>query len=116
VHELAVTRSILETVLAHAQASGAVRVLRIHLVVGALNELQEEWIQRYFDYLSRDSPAEGAELVVEPVPAAFRCSSCAVEFEVEIRNIDRVRCPRCSDDNLVLERGREFLIRAMEVE
>jgi hydrogenase nickel incorporation protein HypA/HybF len=116
VHELAVTRSILETVLAHARASGAGRVLRIYLVVGVLNELQEEWIQRYFDYLSRESPAEGAELVVEPVPAMFRCTSCALEFEVEIRSVDRVRCPDCSEENVVLERGREFLIRAMEVQ
>lgn len=115
-HELAVTRSILETVLAHAQANGAGRVLRVHLLVGALNDFQGEWIQHYFDYLSRDTPAEGAALVVQQVAAAFRCAGCALEFEVELRDIDRVRCPRCSEGNVVLERGRELLVQAMEVD
>jgi hydrogenase nickel incorporation protein HypA/HybF len=116
VHELAVTRSILETVLAHAQAVGAERVLRIHLRVGVLNEFQREWIQRYFDYLSRDTPAQGAALVVEEVPAAFRCAGCAFRFEADLGDIDRVRCPRCCGEELSLENGREFLIQAMEVE
>ena len=86
-HELAVTRSILDTVLEHALAAGAQRVLRIHLRVGALHEFQSEWIQRYFDHLSRDTAARDAALVVEQVPAVFRCPSCALEFEVALGDV-----------------------------
>jgi hydrogenase nickel incorporation protein HypA/HybF len=116
VHELAVTRSILDTVLAHAEANGVRRILRIHLMIGELNEFRQEWIQRYFDYLSRDTLAEDARLVVEQVPAAFRCRDCDQDFVVSLREIERVGCPGCGGADLVLERGREFLIRDMEVE
>jgi Zn finger protein HypA/HybF involved in hydrogenase expression len=67
-HELSITRSILETVLAHARAAGVQKVLRIHLVVGELNEFKGQWIQRYFDYLSRNTSAEGAGIAVEQDP------------------------------------------------
>jgi len=116
VHELPITQSILDTALACAQASGAGKILRIHLVIGELNELRQEWIQRYFDYLSRDTAAVGAQILVEQVPAAFRCRGCGQDFEVAIREIERVRCPNCGSAELALERGREFLIRDMEVE
>ena len=67
-HELPVTKSILEAVLCHAQAVAAQKIVRIHLVVGELNEFKRERIQRYFDYLSRDTPAEGAlQAAVKPV-------------------------------------------------
>ena len=114
-HELQVTRSILQTVLDRAAQSDARKVLKIRLLVGELNDFQQEWIQRYFDLLSKASVAEGAQIVVERVPAAFRCHDCGRDFEVEIRLIDRVRCPQCSGVNFSLQRGREFLIRDMEV-
>jgi hypothetical protein len=50
-HELQVTQSILEIILAYAQQNNVERVLRVHLTIGALNDFQGEWIQRYFDYL-----------------------------------------------------------------
>jgi len=114
-HELQVTHSILETVLAHARANGVQRVIRIHLTVGALNDFQREWIQRYFDYLSRETPAAGAEIAVHRVEPGFRCSSCDLSFEVDLAGVDRVCCPQCGGQEVRLERGREFYIRDMEV-
>jgi hydrogenase nickel incorporation protein HypA/HybF len=116
VHELPITQSILDIVLAHARANQARKVVRIHLTVGELSELRQEWVQRYFDYLSRDTPAEGAEIAVERIPAAFRCLDCGRHFEVGIREMDRARCPGCSGTRICLERGDELLIRDMEVE
>jgi hydrogenase nickel incorporation protein HypA/HybF len=116
VHELAVTESILDTVLSCAQGSEVRRILRIHLLIGELNEFRQEWIQRYFDYLSRDTPAGGAQIAVETVPASFRCQGCGRDFVVSLREVERVRCPECGGADLSLERGREFLILDMEVE
>ena len=115
-HELSITESILQTVLSGARASGAAKVVRINLVVGELNDFRQQWIQRYFDYLSRDTPAQGAVIAVEKVPAALRCEMCDCEFDSSLCTVDRVCCPDCSSTRLALIRGTEFLVRDIEVE
>lgn len=110
VHELQVTQSILDTVLEAARSNSLRSVSRIRLVVGELHELRQEWIQRYFDYLSEGSAAEGAKILVETIPAALGCLDCG--FEVQLH--DAARCPECRGANLSLVRGREFLIQEME--
>ena len=59
-HELPVTESILNIVLTHAKRNRARKVISIHLKIGELSDLENEWVQRYFDYLSKDTIAEGA--------------------------------------------------------
>ena len=44
-HELPVTKSILQIVLRHAAASEVERVSTIDLSIGALSDLEPEWIQ-----------------------------------------------------------------------
>ncbi len=115
-HELTVTQSILDTVLDYARENGVQKVLSIRLTIGALNDFKREWIQRYFDYLSRETPAQGAQIVVQRVEPAFRCSECEHTFEVDLDGVDRVRCPLCGGGEEVhLERGQEFFITDMEV-
>ena len=50
-HELQVTKSIHQIVLKHAIKSNVNRVVSVNLEIGALSDLQNEWIQRYFDKL-----------------------------------------------------------------
>src|SRR5208337_2714811 len=50
-HELPVTESILKIVLQHAPADSVSKIVRIFLDVGELSDLEDEWIQHYFDYL-----------------------------------------------------------------
>lgn len=75
-HELAVTKSIFQIVLKHANRGQVNRVVSVNLEIGALSDLQQEWIQRYFNYLSHGSVAEGAVLKIDGVLAVFHCSHC----------------------------------------
>ena len=79
-------------------------------------DLNREWMQRYFDYLSRGTNAEGAVLNVRRTPAGFTCHDCGAEFDLELKTVERVACPDCRGTNCTLERGREFFIDDMEVE
>ncbi len=115
-HELSVTQSILDTVLRNAEAHGAARITSIRLSVGELNDLNREWIQRYFDYLSAGTVAEGATIAIARTPAGFTCHDCGTEFDVELSAVDSIRCPECDGRNCTLERGREFYIEDMEIE
>ena len=49
-HELPVTKSILGIVLRHAESNNVQRVVSIELSIGALSDLEDEWLQRYFDH------------------------------------------------------------------
>ena len=56
-HELPITESILKIVLKHAETNSVRKVMSINLQIGKLSDLEDEWIQRYFDYLSKGTVA-----------------------------------------------------------
>jgi len=115
-HELPITESILKIVLTYAAKNDVRQVMVIHLRVGRLSDLEDEWIQRYFDYLSKGTVAEGAKLKIERMPIKLQCNSCANSYEVEITNIGDTVCPDCGQKNSKLISGREYYIKDMEVQ
>jgi hydrogenase nickel incorporation protein HypA/HybF len=114
-HELAVTESLLQVVLRRARESGAEKVLSISVRIGGLSDLVNEWVQRYFDHLSRGTIAEGAVIRIERIPATFRCQGCGHVSPADPRTREAVRCPLCSSIELDLVSGRECLVQQIEV-
>ncbi len=114
-HELQVTERILDIVVKHAEANSVQKVLSIQLRIGELSDLENEWIQKYFDYLSKDTIADGAKLRIERKPVVMQCDECAHEFEVNIKEIKEIQCPECDNKKCSLVSGREYYIKDMEV-
>lgn len=114
-HELFVTEEILKIALKHAELNGASRVVGIGLKIGELSDLVEEWLQRYFDYLSRDTIAAGARIRVEKTPIVFRCDTCGECFPARLGEIKDITCKTCGPGKMVLASGREFTVRQIEV-
>ncbi len=114
-HELPVTESILKVALTHAQKNHAQKITAIHLQVGELSDLEDEWMQRYFDYLSKDSIAAGAKLKIERIPVVMQCEDCSESFRVDIKKEKEIVCPGCNGKNNKLVSGREYLVKSMEV-
>lgn len=115
IHELAVTEGILKVVLKHAEMSGAQRVLSISLKIGKLRDLVEDWLQRYFDYISRSTAAEGAKIKIEWAPATCRCEDCENLFHIDIWKTIEILCPHCGGKRVILESGQEFYVMGIEV-
>lgn len=113
-HELSVTESILNTVLESAATHSVSRILKIHLEVGELNGLEAEWIQYYFDVLSKDTMAAGAQIEVHRKPSEFTCHDCGEVFPLDLKSVSKVTCPTCDGKNCSLTGGSEFYIRDME--
>jgi hydrogenase nickel incorporation protein HypA/HybF len=115
-HELPITESILKIVLRHAKMNNVRKVVAIHLEVGKLSDLEDDWIQRYFDYLSKGTVAEGAKLRIERTPVVVRCDACSTSYEAEIARMGDLLCPACGGKGGTLLSGREYSIKEMEVQ
>ena len=115
-HELPITESILKIVLTHAAKNDVRQVMAIHLRIGRLSDLEDEWVQRYFDYLSKGTVAQGAKLMIERTPVVFQCNSCNTSFEVDMAAMDDVSCSACGLSDSKLISGREYYIVNMEVQ
>lgn len=114
-HELQVTERILDVVLRHAARHDVTRVAVIHLRIGELSDLEDEWLQRYFDYLSRGTLAENAKLAIVRAPIVLRCEACDASFEVERSQLGEASCPECGEGACSFVSGREYRIENMEV-
>ena len=114
-HELSVTKSIHQIVLKHAVQGRVNRVLSVNLEIGALSDLQSEWVQRYFDRLSRGTVAEGAKLKITRVPAVFQCNRCCQSIEIYSLLEEEITCQHCHSREVSLVSGREYHVKNMEV-
>lgn len=114
-HELYVTKSIFQIVLKHATMGNVSRVVSVNLEIGSLSDLQDEWLQRYFDRLSSNTVVEGAQLKITRVPANFLCNQCRQSFEIWSLLEEEILCPHYQGRNVSLVSGREYHIKNMEV-
>ena len=113
-HELPITEEILKIALNHGEKNRAKKIVRIYLSIGELTDLIDEWVQRYFDYLAKDSLAEGAELIIERIPIRVLCDECGEAFEVDKKKMD-FACPVCGERSAELLSGREFIVKSIEI-
>jgi hydrogenase nickel incorporation protein HypA/HybF len=114
-HELPVTESILDIVLKHAEKNDVKKVVTIYLNVGELSDLEDEWMQKYFEYLSKGTLAENAQLSIERIPITMQCSKCSHEFVVDKNDLGKILCPKCNEEKCTLKSGKEYYIKNMEV-
>src|SRR5213075_1457625 len=91
-HELSIMESALTMVLDRARESGARRVHSVRLRIGALSGVVPEALAFVFEALTPGTLAEGAQLLIDPVPARFWCGDCRKEFQ---SNDLFAECPEC---------------------
>ena len=112
-HEYSVTQSILSLAQEKASQAKASRITRINLVLGELSGIVDESVQFYFDFLSQDTLAAGADLNFEKVPVKLRCRNCEKAFP--LLNHDW-SCPDCHETSVEIVSGRECYMESIEVE
>ncbi|HEX2999685.1 MAG TPA: hydrogenase maturation nickel metallochaperone HypA [Armatimonadota bacterium] len=112
-HEMAITDNILHIALAEAEKAGAHRITGITLVIGELSSVVDDSVQFYFDFLSKDTIAEGAKLTFKRIPATLRCRACGKTYPKQESDFT---CPSCGGDGMLTGDAREFYIESIEVE
>ena len=112
-HELAVTQSILDISLRHAQKVEAKRIVVINLVVGKFSSIVDDSVQFYWDMIAEGTIAQGASLHFERVPAEMKCQDCGHAFEPDDKTF---ACPECLSPRVRVTKGDELRVESIDVE
>ena len=109
-HELSLAESVVRIACRHAAGRP---VARVELKIGHLRQVVPSALEFAFELVAQGTPVEGAELVLEEVPAAGRCRRCGSESELPGFPL---HCAACGSLDLELLRGEELLVDALEIE
>ncbi|HVP20683.1 MAG TPA: hydrogenase maturation nickel metallochaperone HypA [Anaerolineaceae bacterium] len=112
-HELAVTESVLNIAVDHANKAGAKRVTDIYLVIGRLASIVDDSVQFYWDIISQNTICDKAQLHFKRMPANILCLDCGNEFPLED---ELCPCPSCAGSRLKVITGDEFSLDSIEIE
>jgi hydrogenase nickel incorporation protein HypA/HybF len=124
-HELALSRAIVDAALRHA---GGRPVAAVHVRLGSLRQAVPDSLAFYFEIVARETGCEGARLELEPAAALLRCPRCGREWDpapppaehggvpaASPPPIPTFACPGCGAGGEVL-RGGELEVDWIEVE
>lgn len=112
-HELAVTQSILEIALRHAEIQKAKRITDLFIVMGEWTSTVDDSIQFYWDMISDGTIAVGATLHFRRIPVEILCLDCGITYTPNSREL---LCPNCASMRIKVKSGEEFYLEAIEVE
>lgn len=114
-HEMALARDVLNTVVGAAQNSGAREVRTVHMTIGSGRDIVNDLFEGLFQHLARGTVAEKAELAVTRVPIRVRCKRCGEVYPFNVYDAKTWDCPACSQKDYALYSGMEFRIDRIEV-
>ena len=109
-HELSIADSILRIAESHADGRP---VERVHVKVGHLRQVVPSSLLFAFDLVAAGTALDGAELVIEEVPAVVRCHACAAETAQEGFPLS---CGACAGLHVEVVRGEELLVDALDLD
>lgn len=109
-HEMALTRGIVDICLQHAAGR---RIKIVAVEIGTLSGVVPEAVDFCFSACSSDTLAEGARLEIRRQEAEGRCLDCAALQPVE-QLYDP--CRQCGSYALEILRGKEMRVVEIEVD
>ena len=112
-HELAVTQSILNVALKHANKANVKRIEDIHIVMGELSTNVDDSVQFYWDIIAGGTLAEGAKLHFRRVPAELQCMACFQKYRPDGNELT---CPSCGSVGARIIAGEEFYVESIDVD
>lgn len=112
-HELAITKGIIDIVLDEQKKQGFERVLEIELKIGEFSGIIPECIREFFPIAAEGTAAVGAKIIANTIPASFLCADCGYQGAIDRKD---PRCPSCRSYAVRMTAGREFYVESLKVE
>ncbi|NCB24229.1 MAG: hydrogenase maturation nickel metallochaperone HypA [Bacteroidia bacterium] len=114
-HEMALTRNVVDIVVKEAEAAGATEVRTVSLTIGYVRDIVEDLFERCFAYMARGTVAEHAKLVITRVPLTVRCQKCTHVYHINVRDESTWGCPVCGGRDYKLNSGMEFFVNDIAI-
>jgi len=120
-HEFSISSEIANSVLDAAGKNKGKKVLSIQLEIGELTHLNGEQVAFWVHELFKGSVAEGAEVKIKMTKARIHCKACGYRGGMELDQEDSFRhlmpltCPRCNGSQIKVVKGRECILRRIQV-
>ena len=109
-HELAIAQSVIRIAERHADGR---RVTKVYLKVGHMRQVVPSALAFGFELVAQETSVEGAELVLEEVPATGKCRACGSESRLESFPL---QCKACGGFDLEIVAGEELYVESLEIE
>jgi hydrogenase nickel incorporation protein HypA/HybF len=112
-HETDMTKALILTVKDwYESQSEAIKLQKIHLIVGQFTCVEPMSLQFAFEVQTRNTFLEGVELAIKDIPLIAFCHSCQQEYKPEIGL--QYSCPDCKSPMEDIRSGRELKIDRLE--
>lgn len=112
-HEMSITRSMLEIAAAQMEANGIHSLKKLKVRIGELTAVEPDVLRFCFGVAIKGTPFEGAALEIEEVPLGGKCRRCDTEFRI---TAFEMRCPKCGSNEIERTSGHELDIISLEGE
>lgn len=120
-HEYAIMKDVVESILKEARMHNAKRISEVHLALGKLLFIGSDEASFAYEALVKDTSMENSKLYIEEIDPKVRCPSCGYEGEVKIGGEAHlhipvpINCPKCGGPVQILE-GKECIIKSFKIE
>lgn len=108
-HELGVVFHIIDDLKEVGKENNIEKIHSVTLQLGEVSGVVPHLLTDAWNWAAKKNElVEGAELVIENLPAVTYCEDCGCEYETVAHG---KICPKCGSERTYLLRGNEFLIK-----
>lgn len=86
-HEMALVTEMIAAIEEKAKEVEAERVCSVTLRVGEFRDIHLDLLQKYFEYFTRETVAEGMEVTADVVPARYVCERCGSVYHYDMASL-----------------------------
>ena len=112
-HELSIAQALVEQVADIVRANRSRRAIAVRVRLGTFSGVVREALETAFPFAAEGSPAEGARLEIEEIPARVTCRQCGGTSQPDF---PLLACAHCGANDVELVAGRELVLAAVELE
>ena len=112
-HELSLADSMVREIEEIIKNNNAKKVFSVTVAMGKFSGVEREPFEFAFPLVAEGTPVEGSKLVIEEVQGVVKCSDCQAET---VLDIPFIKCKKCNSRNVKFIKGRDLLIKSLEIE
>jgi hydrogenase nickel incorporation protein HypA/HybF len=112
-HELSLADSMVREIEGIIKKENAGKVLAVTVEMGKFSGVEKEPFEFAFPIVAEGTLLEGCNLIIEEVAGIIKCSDCEAETELDM---PFMQCGKCNSKNVRFVKGKDFIIKSLEVE